>query len=60
MGYWKREYTERKNGKPLFAPEAKHLRPAEEPEPNVEPQQPEEDQADEAPTNRSYSSRTIR
>ncbi len=23
MGYWKREYTERKGGKPLFKPEPK-------------------------------------
>lgn len=23
MGYWKREYTERKTGKPLFKPEPK-------------------------------------
>jgi hypothetical protein len=23
MGYWKREYTERKGGKPLFRPEPK-------------------------------------
>jgi hypothetical protein len=23
MGYWKREYTERRTGKPLFLPETK-------------------------------------
>jgi hypothetical protein len=58
MGYWKREYTERKNGKPLFAPEAKHLRPTESPVPSDE-EPPPSDQTDEVPSKRSYSSRTI-
>ena len=54
MGYWKREYTERKNGKPLFVPEAKRLRPVENPVPPAE-ESPPGDQPGETPTSRSYS-----
>jgi hypothetical protein len=30
MGYWKREYTERKAVKPLFKPEPKEAAPADQ------------------------------
>jgi hypothetical protein len=43
MGYWKREYTERKGGKPLFRPEPKS---AEE---EVPPQDPADDCAGSEP-----------
>jgi hypothetical protein len=48
MGYWKREYTERRNGKPLFLPETKTE--AAPPPADEEPgeSQPDESQPDES------------
>jgi hypothetical protein len=46
MGYWKREYTERRNGKPLFRPETK----SEATPPPAEKESEERPQPDPAPT----------
>ncbi len=40
MGYWKREYTEGKGGRPLFKPEPKDSDEA----PAAPPERPEDDQ----------------
>jgi hypothetical protein len=50
MAYWKRQYTERSAGKPLFRPEPKSANPPEQPRrgeptegPDAEPKPPDEE-----------------
>jgi hypothetical protein len=59
MGYWKREYTERKNGKPLFVPEAKRMPRAKPPAPDDE-NVASDDQPAEAPTHHTLAPETTR